>query len=585
MGIFQQFPYSNFHEMNLDQLIKIMREMQDEWNATKTEWASYKDFIDNYFTNLDVSQEVLEAIRVLANDGTLKNIIDPTIASETTEWLNQHITTTTPPVDASLSIAGAAADAKVTGDFFRVVSQMAMLPDKIRASNKFEGTQFPNPEVDGLMKYTKIEYSGVHAQGTLVTGTSHYCSQDKMGFVAGQEYTMFVVKDPSLENVWVNINRITANSGRPVATRLNGKPYHFVPENSRADCYCALYYEETVDVNGDIFIYILEGHYDMEDFLAPYANLMPVIDRLPYNNISRASAYDQIRKIPYGCTFIYDNTHIFTDIPHPGMTRGAIIHQPYQDTLDGYYIDLLISWNPNYKNKMFYRLSTPNDQYPTFDWYELTAKTSLSSSKYVAFGDSITRGYTGVVGQVASVPYPTAIASALQLSLVNEGVDGTGWFADENNTGSTGYQKIMNYDLTNTDLVTIAFGINDYLSMSNSLSQIQARVENVIDHINSDYPTTNIIFITPIFCARTGNASSDFAFNTQGSGGYTLKELCDMIETVALTHHIPCINQADICVINKNNYTALLQDSLHPNNDGYLKYGKQIAGRVSSYYM
>ena len=47
MGIFQQFPYSNFHEMNLDQIIKIMRQMQDEWEDVKTEWASYKDFIDN----------------------------------------------------------------------------------------------------------------------------------------------------------------------------------------------------------------------------------------------------------------------------------------------------------------------------------------------------------------------------------------------------------------------------------------------------------------------------------------------------------------------------------------------------------
>ena len=54
MGIFQQFPYTNFHEMNLDQIIKIMREMQDEWEATKAEWASYKEFIDNYFNNLHI---------------------------------------------------------------------------------------------------------------------------------------------------------------------------------------------------------------------------------------------------------------------------------------------------------------------------------------------------------------------------------------------------------------------------------------------------------------------------------------------------------------------------------------------------
>lgn len=122
MGIFQQFPYSNFHEMNLDQIIKIMRQMQDEWDATKTEWTSYKDFIDNYFTNLDVSEEVLAAMRVFAADGTLNAIMDPTIATETAIWLAQNITQpSTPVVDTSLSVAGAAADAFVTGNIKRGV--------------------------------------------------------------------------------------------------------------------------------------------------------------------------------------------------------------------------------------------------------------------------------------------------------------------------------------------------------------------------------------------------------------------------------------------------------------------------------
>ena len=118
MGIFQQFPYSNFHEMNLDQIIKIMREMQDEWAATKAEWASYKEFIDNYFANLDVSEEVLLAIRTLASTGELNTLIDPVIISETASWLAEHITITegSTVIDDTLSIEGAAADAKATGD-------------------------------------------------------------------------------------------------------------------------------------------------------------------------------------------------------------------------------------------------------------------------------------------------------------------------------------------------------------------------------------------------------------------------------------------------------------------------------------
>lgn len=150
MGIFQQFPYSNFHEMNLDQIIKIMREMQDEWEDTKTEWASYKDFIDNYFENLDVSDEVLAAMQIFVGDGTLNTIIDPVIATEVAQWLVDNITPTTPIVDASLSISGAAADAKVVGDIFDYMDDYLEIPVNLN-------------DVENIALYKGyVDSSGVH---------------------------------------------------------------------------------------------------------------------------------------------------------------------------------------------------------------------------------------------------------------------------------------------------------------------------------------------------------------------------------------------------------------------------------------
>lgn len=125
MGIFRQFPYSNFHDMNMDEIIKIMREMQDEWAATKEEWASYKDFIDNYFANLDVSDEVLEALRTMASTGELNTVIDPTIAAAVAQWLADNIGPTTPAIDASLTVAGAGADAKATGDAIAIKRKLS----------------------------------------------------------------------------------------------------------------------------------------------------------------------------------------------------------------------------------------------------------------------------------------------------------------------------------------------------------------------------------------------------------------------------------------------------------------------------
>ena len=126
MGIFRQFPYSNFHEMNMDEIIKICRQLQDDWAATSAEWASYKDYIDNYFRNLDVSEEVLAALRIFAADGTLNNIMDPVIAKETADWLAKHISATAGEtvIDTSLTVAGAAADAKAAGDAIRNTAQL-----------------------------------------------------------------------------------------------------------------------------------------------------------------------------------------------------------------------------------------------------------------------------------------------------------------------------------------------------------------------------------------------------------------------------------------------------------------------------
>lgn len=121
MGIFRQFPYSNFHDMNMDEIIKICKQLQEEWAATSAEWASYKDFIDNYFNNLDVSNEVSKKIASMAASGELNTLLDPVTVTTVTQWLADHITATAGEtvIDSSLTIEDAAADAKAAGDRIR----------------------------------------------------------------------------------------------------------------------------------------------------------------------------------------------------------------------------------------------------------------------------------------------------------------------------------------------------------------------------------------------------------------------------------------------------------------------------------
>lgn len=80
-------------------------------------------YVSDYFTNLDVQEEINTKLDAMALDGTLTNLILATdaIPDAVSEWLSENITPTTPVVDASLSVSGAAADAKVTGDKIAVV--------------------------------------------------------------------------------------------------------------------------------------------------------------------------------------------------------------------------------------------------------------------------------------------------------------------------------------------------------------------------------------------------------------------------------------------------------------------------------
>ena len=135
----EKYPYTDFNEYNLDWVIVRIKELTEEWvkfhsdlsqewseeNATLSELVTQlndlKDYITNYFNNLDVQEEINHKIDEMAEDGSLLAIMQSTIetqtATTTTAWLNEHIRQETGYViDDTLTVSGAAADAKVVGE-------------------------------------------------------------------------------------------------------------------------------------------------------------------------------------------------------------------------------------------------------------------------------------------------------------------------------------------------------------------------------------------------------------------------------------------------------------------------------------
>ena len=156
MGVFRQFPYSNFHEMNMDEIIKIIKNMLEEWATYHAEWDSWKaqleaswttyqndmnaqwtayqnvmneawvnmqNFINNYFDNLDVQEEINNKIVSMIQSGEFGQLVNEYIPPAVSAWLTANITEPEGVViDTSLSVVGACADAKVTGDKIKEVT-------------------------------------------------------------------------------------------------------------------------------------------------------------------------------------------------------------------------------------------------------------------------------------------------------------------------------------------------------------------------------------------------------------------------------------------------------------------------------
>ena len=106
---------------------ELQQFVNDNFDALTLAYNQLETFVDDYFNQLDVQEEINHKLDDMVVDGTFTNLIEPivevTAGAVITDWMNTHITPTSPVVDTSLSVSGAAADAKVTGDLFKICSK------------------------------------------------------------------------------------------------------------------------------------------------------------------------------------------------------------------------------------------------------------------------------------------------------------------------------------------------------------------------------------------------------------------------------------------------------------------------------
>ncbi len=98
-------------------LFKTVKEMFDAQDELVKSYKALYDFVNQYFTNLDIQTEVNKKIEEMKDSGELLNLLKPTVSNEVSTWLTSNITNpSNPPIDKSLTAQNAAADSKVVGE-------------------------------------------------------------------------------------------------------------------------------------------------------------------------------------------------------------------------------------------------------------------------------------------------------------------------------------------------------------------------------------------------------------------------------------------------------------------------------------
>ena len=208
-----QFPGTNFHDLNLDWLLGEMKRISAEWVSVQEDWSDTQtavqalhDYVMNYFSTLDISDEVESCFNAYVESGALSALVTPTAqlqaSTTTTAWLEDHVVPEAGYLlDPYLTTEGEAADAKAVGDRFATVQEdlddvesalsktwdsrlESVYATYITGSNKWGASTTASPRAcgiekipDGFDKVTVTANASNYTEIAFLTNNSHSANQ------------------------------------------------------------------------------------------------------------------------------------------------------------------------------------------------------------------------------------------------------------------------------------------------------------------------------------------------------------------------------------------------------------------------
>lgn len=240
----------------------------------------------------------------------------------------------------------------------------------------------------------------------------------------------------------------------------------------------------------------------------------------------------------------------------------------------------------------------------------MQAVSSVKTVNWCAMGDSITEGYVSYIDPQTGEPtskilkasaWATKVAQKNNWNLSNIGIGGTGWLKatvqqEAQGINTTGAWYVARHtDFTPYDLVTLAFGVNDWKA-NKSMGSIDDSIEVdtpttviqamkiTIESIMSSNPHCKICVILPINCAgysfSYGDKSTNYGLGYSFSNSGTLESFTQKLIEVCNYYSIEYIDMTHYSCVNRCNLLDSLTDGVHPNAETHQLMANELCEKI-----
>lgn len=282
-----------------------------------------------------------------------------------------------------------------------------------------------------------------------------------------------------------------------------------------------------------------------------------------------------------------------SDLP-PGLTATSTMFVKRLD-INGRYNQQIIFAN---NGQVFWRNSSRDGIGATMPWHNITPREvgDTGQTRWAALGDSITEGVystgEGFATLVTDKGYPYWVAKINGYDVTNYGKGGAGYVRQSPKDNKNAIQMAQSINFANYDLVTLAYGVNDWHyaqpigsleTSTNGDGTMVGNMKATIEKILTDNPLIKIVVILPHNCSRYGSGTFETNWgygHGDGDTSGTLKSVIDKIEEVADYYGIQTIDNVHNGIVNRKNINQFMLDGIHPKLDGYLPIAKYLAKQI-----